>query len=340
MSNRGSRSLGLYFFSALEEDVDDNVAYNLLLDASRAADERGLDFVWVPERHFTPFGGGHPNPAVLAAAIAVVTTRVRIRAGSVVLPLHDPLRVAEEWSVVDNLSNGRAEISSATGWNPKDFILAPEAFEGRAEHARAHLRTVQELWSGAEVKRPGPDGIEYSVRTYPRPVQPKLPHWVTASGNPATFEYAGEVGAGLLTSYGAFTEERLAELISLYRKAYAQHHEGTGRVAVMAHTAIGEDSAQIRKEAEGPLRRYLGAYLNQHDSPAVAAAADKSLDFAVQRYLRGRSLIGDRSDALRVLHAIFAVGADEVACLVDFGLARPVVLSTVAELASIQEGLS
>jgi natural product biosynthesis luciferase-like monooxygenase protein len=183
-------SLGLYFFSALEESTADAAAYRLLIDAARAADEQGLDFVWLPERHFVPFGGGHPNPAVLAAAISAVTNSVRIRAGSVVMPLHDPLRVAEEWAVVDNLSNGRVEISSASGWNARDFVLAPDRFADRSAHARRSMQTIRSLWRGEEVVRTGPDGVDFTVRTYPRPVQPSLPHWITVGGSPETFIYA------------------------------------------------------------------------------------------------------------------------------------------------------
>jgi natural product biosynthesis luciferase-like monooxygenase protein len=331
----GDRSLGLYFFSALEENVPDAIAYRLLIDAAKAADDKGLDFVWVPERHFTPFGGAHPNPAVVAAAIAVVTHSVRIRAGSVVLPLHDPLRVAEEWAIVDNLSGGRAEISSAVGWNSRDFVLAPEQFEDRAAHARRSLKTVQDLWSGKEITRLGPAGDEYVVRTYPRPVQPCLPYWVTAAGNPDTFVYAGEVGAGVLTSYGSFTEKQLAEHINAYRRAYAAHHGGRGRVSVMAHAAIADSAEEIRRAAEGPLRRYLAAFLQQGDPVDGTSVNDKRLAFAVQRYLHGRSLIGDRDQARRVMQNIYAAGADEIAALVDFGLPHRAVLGTVSELAAL-----
>lgn len=335
------RALGLYFFSALAGssgmgEADDYSAYTLLMDAAVSADQLGLDFVWVPERHFNPFGGGHPNPAVIAAALAVRTRSVRIRAGSVVLPLHDPLRVAEEWAVVDNLSNGRAEISSATGWNPRDFVLAPDVFAHRQDRARENLQIIQDLWARKEVTRSGPDQVEYSVRTYPRPVQPRLPFWVTAAGSPSTFAYAGEVGAGLLTSYAAFPAERLTELINVYRDAYSAHHEGRGQVSLMVHTAVGAEGAELRRQAEGPLREYLAAYLDQQDAQTDAVAREKSLDFAVQRYLRGRSLIGDPAEVTALMRHMYAAGADEIACLVDFGLSRETVLSTVSELARLR----
>ena len=59
----------------------------------------------------------------------MVTERIEIRAGSVVLPLHNPIRCAEDWSVVDNLSNGRVGLSFASGWHANDFALAPDNFK-------------------------------------------------------------------------------------------------------------------------------------------------------------------------------------------------------------------
>ncbi|MEU9095170.1 MupA/Atu3671 family FMN-dependent luciferase-like monooxygenase [Streptomyces sp. NPDC048428] len=328
--------VGLYFFSACDEEMPAAAGYEVLIEAAKAADQGGLDFVWVPERHFTPFGGAHPNPAVLAAALAVATRSIRIRAGSVVLPLHDPIRVAEEWAVVDNLSGGRVELSSATGWNPRDFVLAPKQYVQRASLAKEHLRTVQALWSGATVQRVGPSGAVHEIRTYPRPIQPRLPHWVTAAGNPATFRYAGETGAGLLTSYGLFPPAQLASLISEYRRAHAAHHTGPGRVSVMVHTAIGADGRQTRQLAQEPLRRYLEAYANQQETRTDAETFRKSMDFAVQRYLRGRSLIGDRDEVEKMMRDLYASGADEVACLVDFGVPRTTVLETVNHLTEIK----
>jgi len=77
------------------------------------------------ERHFHRFGGSYTNPSVTSAIIAAVTNRIAIRAGSVVLPLHDPIRVAEEWSIVDNLSGGRVGMAIASGWHVDDFVFAP-----------------------------------------------------------------------------------------------------------------------------------------------------------------------------------------------------------------------
>ncbi len=98
---RGKARTGNTDFSLFFWGNDDAVGpgkYRLLLDSARYADSRGFRAVWTPERHFHAFGGPYPNPAVTGAAVAAITSNLDIRAGSCVLPLHHPARVAEEWA--------------------------------------------------------------------------------------------------------------------------------------------------------------------------------------------------------------------------------------------------
>lgn len=103
---------GLMFFGSVAEG---QWPYKLLLDAARLADQLGLMAVWTPERHFHNFGGLFPNPAIIGAALAVTTTRIRIRAGSLIAPLHDVIQIVEEFAAVDNLSGGRVDLSFEIG---------------------------------------------------------------------------------------------------------------------------------------------------------------------------------------------------------------------------------
>jgi alkanesulfonate monooxygenase SsuD/methylene tetrahydromethanopterin reductase-like flavin-dependent oxidoreductase (luciferase family) len=74
------------------------------------------------------------------------TERIQLRAGSVVLPLHHPIRVAEEWALVDKLSKGRVGISFASGWHPNDFVFAPHSFGHHRELMFQEIETVPKLW--------------------------------------------------------------------------------------------------------------------------------------------------------------------------------------------------
>jgi len=123
---------GLMFFFSADQNLDGN-KYKLLIEAAKFADEHEFCCVWTPERHFHKFGGLFPNPAVTNAALAMVTNRLQLRAGSLVSPLHDVVRIAEEWAVVDNLSDGRAAISFGSGWNINDFVFFPGRYAERSE---------------------------------------------------------------------------------------------------------------------------------------------------------------------------------------------------------------
>ena len=116
--------ISLYFFAS-SAGTSASEYYQMVMAAAESADRGGLHAIWVPERHFVDFGAYSPNPALLATAIAARTERVRVCAGSVVAPLQHPIRIAEDWALLDNLSGGRVGISFASGWHPQDLFWPP-----------------------------------------------------------------------------------------------------------------------------------------------------------------------------------------------------------------------
>lgn len=342
-------ALSLLYFSA-----DAGAAgrpYDLLLATTKLADEQGFTAVWLPERHFQRVGGPYPNPSVLAAAIAVRTARIGLRAGSVVLPLHDPIRVAEEWSVVDNLSGGRVGISFATGWHPGDFALAPGAYADRRALTLQGIDTVRRLWRGEAVRRVDGAGSQTDVRIQPRPVQPTLPTWLTVSGNPESWLRAAELGSGVLCAPISLGPRGIADGIAAYRGAWARHgHDGHGHVTLMLHTFVGSDTATIRAEVRAPLSAYLAAFLAQYGNAQQLRARypdlevrdddrDAIIDHAFERYFDAWSLLGDAEKCTRVLGEVAAAGVDEVACMVDFGTPVDATLDSLGRLAELHQSL-
>lgn len=327
---------GIYFFAGDTEDEPDK--YRFLLDAARAADRAGYASVWLPERHFHGFGGLYPNPATVAAALAATTSRIELRAGSVVLPLHHPARVVEEWSVVDNLSGGRVGLSFAPGWHPGDFVLRPQAFADRSDRLPADIDRVRRLWAGERISFPGPDGEPHPVRTYPRPIQPELPWWITSSGNPRTFERAGRLGANVLSALIGLSMDDLAERVSVYRAARAEAglDPATGTVTVMVHAFVGTDGDQVRAEVLEPMRAYLRSYLAQQRDASVALPSDDDLElqveFATERYLNGLAMIGTPERCAEVTRRLAGCDVDEIACLIDFGVPPAKVLRSIRRL--------
>jgi natural product biosynthesis luciferase-like monooxygenase protein len=351
----------LFYFSSDEsEGVGDK--YRLLLEGAKYADQHGFAAVWTPERHFHAFGGLYPNPAVTSAAIAAITQRVKIRSGSVVLPLHHPARIAEEWSVVDNLSKGRVGISFASGWQPNDFVLKPENFANNKQVMLEGIETVRKLWRGEAVSFPGTTGQPVEVRTLPRPVQAELPFWVTSAGNPETFIAAGRLGANVLTHLLGQSVEELSDKLAAYRQAWKDAgHPGEGHVTLMLHTFVGPDEAAVREKVRQPLIEYLRSSLNLVKQYAWSFPAFKRregmddtsasidlqslshdemtalLEHSFHRYYETSGLFGTPQGCLAMVDRIKGIGVDEIACLIDFGVDSESVLSHLEHLNQLRK---
>ena len=154
-ADRQPLALGVMFFNGTDDGDDDR--YRLVIETARFADRQGFSSIWVPERHYTRFGGLYPNPAVLHAALARETRQIRLMAGSVVLPLHHPLGADEDWALVDNLSQGRVGVSIASGWNPDDFAVHPERYDDRHARVFEQIPLLQRLWRGERMMISGAD---------------------------------------------------------------------------------------------------------------------------------------------------------------------------------------
>ncbi|MGK5729154.1 MupA/Atu3671 family FMN-dependent luciferase-like monooxygenase, partial [Streptomyces sp. URMC 124] len=308
--------------------------YELLLETARFADRNGFHALWMPERHFHSFGGLFPNPAVLAAALSRETSRIRLNAGSVVLPIHDPIRVAEEWSMVDNLSGGRVGIGIASGWHANDFVFFPERFGRHKEAMYEQLEQVRRFWRGEALRRTSGDG-EADVRLFPRPVQDAPPMYTAVVGNPASFELAARHDLGIVTNLMTQSVEQFAENVALYRRTREQHglDPATGRVAVLLHTYLAGRHDVARAEAYEPLSRYMRASLSLFGGVTnslghnvdLSSLSEDDLDVvfrrAYDRYCDQRALIGTVDSVSPVVRTVTEAGADEIVSLVDFGVA-------------------
>lgn len=334
--------------------TDHATAYEDILTIARTADELGFHAVWTPERHFQEVGHVFPSPPVLSAALATATRRIAVRAGSVVTPLHHPLRIVEDWAVVDNLSHGRAGVSLATGWHSTDFVLAPRHYADRRERTTEAVGLLRRLWAGEAVEFTDGVGEKVAVRARPRPVSAALPLWLTSSGNPATWETAGRLRMGVLAATIGETPESLAHKIELYRTAYAASDQpGTpprGTVTLMAHAYAGTDDTAARERVAAPLRAYLSSHVRQlagsrstegaARAGLTAAEIDVMTEFAFERYLSWGSLVGSPDTCRNALSELAGLGCDEIACFVDFGLHREEILASLHALADLRKDIT
>lgn len=349
----------LFYFSSCDENENATAKYRLLMEGVKFGDANGFKAVWTPERHFHAFGGLFPNPAVTSAAIAAITKQIQIRAGSCVSPLHSPVRIAEDWSLVDNLSSGRVGISFAAGWQPNDFVLRPETFQNRKDIMFQQIEEVQALWRGEAVTYPNGQGEPVAVQTLPRPIQPQLPVWITAAGNPETFRIAGAKGFHVLTHLLGQSLEELAEKIAGYRQAWAENgHPGQGTVTLMLHTFVGQRDDEVREIVRQPMRQYLSSSLdliklaawsfptfkqkttNDQGQFSLSQLStqdmDEVLDFSFERYFETSGLFGTVDTCLRMVDRIKGIDVDEIACLIDYGVDPNAVLAQLSLLNQVK----
>jgi natural product biosynthesis luciferase-like monooxygenase protein len=358
----GEQEMEFSLFYWGNDDEQGTDKYRLLLEGAKFGDENGFCAVWTPERHFHAFGGPYPNPAVTGAAVAAVTKNIGVRAGSCVAPLHHTARLAEEWSVVDNLTNGRAGLAIASGWQPDDFVLRPENTPpANRESMFQSIHQLRALWRGEVVDFPRKDGTMFGVRTQPRPVSDEIELWVTTAGNPETWKEAGRAGAHILTHLLGQSIEEVSEKIGLYHAELrsAGYDPDKFKVTLMLHTFVADTREKAREIAREPMKDYLRSAAGLIKQYAWAFPAFKKpkgvnnpfeldlgslsedelegiLDFAFLRYFEDSGLFGTVEDCLERVAQLKRFGVNEVACLIDYGIECDVVLEGLNHLAEVR----
>jgi len=343
MPRRPALQFSLFFFAASPEDGPADL-YRLLIESARFADHHGFTAVWTPERHFQNFGGPYPNPSLTSAALAMVTSRIQLRAGSVVAPLQSALRIAEEWAVVDNLSHGRVALSFASGWHADDFVLAPAAYANRRADMAGKLELVKQLWRGERIALPNGEGKETLVAIQPRPVQRELDIWLTCQQD-GSFVTAGELGYKVLTNLNYKKLDDLDRKCRLYRDAILRAHGHRGHFTLMAHAFAGNDEEHVWTVAGRALQRYLETRVDM-DSKLYEGLeiSDADREFlarrGAQQFLGETSLIGTADTCIARARRFYEAGVDEIACLIDFGVPFDEVMASLERLVAVKAALA
>lgn len=341
--------LSLFFFNADAGDRKQG-QYDMLLDSAKFADENGFKAVWTPERHFQRFGGLYGSPSVTGAALAVLTKRIGIRAGSVVFPLQNPLRVAEEWAMIDNLSNGRVAIASASGWHVNDFVLSPDTYKNRNDDMYAKISMVQTLWRGGTVSLPNGSGVATEVRILPVPIQKELPIWLTGQSDD-TFFNAGKLGFNILTANFILKNSvnEMVRKVQIYREAINKYHDRPGHVTLMAHAFAAENESEIESVVSPAMAEYIRINIAMQQNNSAGAGYEKGNFGALsarevevmtklqlnQNLQSPLSFIGTLDRCAQQAATLQQNGADEIACLIDFGVGKDQVMASLRRLAQL-----
>lgn len=185
------------------------------LELIRYADELGLDEAWIGEHHFNDFSVC-PSPSVLLSYLAATTKNIRLGAAGYLAPFYDAVRLAEEVSLLDNLSGGRINLGFAKGAfapDSKHFKVAPEDMRG------AMFEVVEGVGAllGEVASYKGEHISFYCTDIEPKPIQPQIPTYIATFGSEDSIRFAARHGYGLLGSQGLSIDECIA-MSEIYEK--------------------------------------------------------------------------------------------------------------------------
>jgi luciferase family oxidoreductase group 1 len=270
--------LGLFLNFEHSEGESSLSCFHRTLDLAVHAETIGLDELWVSEHHFTPFTqSGSILP--LMAHLAGRTKRIRIGSAAILLPLHDPVRVAEDLATIDILSNGRLDLGLARGGpfpsQYAHFHVAPEtAREQTAEAIDFLLRLLTETELSFRGRWYKSDGFTI----FPRLVQKTLPVWI-ASTTKESVTAAAARGHGLMAGHAATFAE-----ISARRADYREAGEGREPDFVVLRTAcVADTDAEAHRLARPAMERFFSE-MRRHANPGAPAgpiSLDKALATAI-----------------------------------------------------------
>ncbi|ACU34356.1 LLM class flavin-dependent oxidoreductase [Actinosynnema mirum] len=301
--------LGIYSFGDLAprsggEPAD--VARRLadLVDQVRTADGAGLDVVAIGEHHRREFTVSAPE--IVLAALAGVTSSIRLASGVTVLSTQDPVRVFQQFATLDQLSGGRAEVIVGRGAFTESFPLFGHDLRDYDELFDTKVKALLELTRSREL--PVVNGVD----VVPRPLQPELPVWIGVGGTPQSAIRAGVLGTPMFLAFftGPETSRGTAEL---YRRAGEQagHDPASLRLASGGHMFVGRTS----QGAKDDFYPYYSDYFSLH--PRMRDGMPRGV---YDEWLRAGLLVGSPQEVVdKILRHREVLGVDRYVGQFDVG---------------------
>ena len=312
--------LGLYSFADRTADpetgrsITEQQRLADLLEEIELADQLGLDVFGIGEHHRGDFIVS--SPAIVLAAAARTTKRIRLTSAVTVLSSDDPVRVFQDFATLDLLSGGRAEIMAGRGSFVESFPLFgydlglyDELFAEKLELLLALRSSERVTWSGRH-RAPIDD-----LPVHPRPLQDPLPVWVAVGGNPESALRAGALGLPMALAIIGGMPERFAPFAELHRRAAQQAgHDPLPALSINSHGYIADTSQQALDESYPAVSAQMNRVGRERGWPPMARE-----DYDAAAALRGANFVGSPQQVIEKIlfqHEIF--GHDR--CLLQFSV--------------------
>jgi probable F420-dependent oxidoreductase len=247
--------------------------YAHALGLAQMAEDTGFDSLWISEHHFLP-DGYCPSPLLVASAMASATKRIRVGTSALILPLHNPIRVAEDAAVADNISGGRLDLGVALGYRKEEYDGLGVPMRERPSRMEEGIEVLLRCWAEGSFSYYGRRYRIEGINVTPKPVQRPIPILIGAFEEPA-IRRAGRLGYPLLIGPGR-TVDMVTRTLSVYNDAAREAGRDPSRVehVLIRETYVHRDPKRAREGAE----RYIIKMYKYYFS------------LGVKMYVRGREL--------------------------------------------------
>jgi probable LLM family oxidoreductase len=221
------------------------------------ADQVGLDVFGVGEHHREDFAAS--SPAMLLAAAASQTKRIRLTSAVTVLSSADPVRVFQDFATLDAISNGRAEIMAGRGSFIESFPLFGFDLKDYDELFEENLELLLKIRESEKVTwRGGHRPAIHNLGVYPRPVQDPLPVWIGSGGNAESVVRAGMLGLPLVLAIIGGSPEAFKPLVKLYKRAASRAGHDVAKLPVASHShGFIAESSEVAADKFFPSTQYV-----------------------------------------------------------------------------------
>ena len=324
---------GLFYLPTYLPAIRDVQAhYRGIIEQVEFAERIGIDYVWLVEHHFVRHGGLFPANYAFLSYLAARTKRIRLGTGATVLPLNDPVRVAEQAATLDQLSQGRLDFGVGRGFIRDEFDAFGVEMKNSRERVEEGVELVKQAWAGPTLEfkskfRPPMSGLPILPPIYQKP---HPPIWVACLLSPESFEWTAQEGYNLL--YVAYHVDHpiAVERIGWYRDALRKHGRRIEDHEVCcvyhAHFTEREDDDRLQQAVHTAMSEYAAAGLEAARKPPdpTAYKGYEQRDagqrkFAFESYFPGRVLMGGPKQAIERIRVLRDVGITQIGMLVDFG---------------------
>jgi len=301
-----------------------------IIDEAVYADEIGLHSAWIGEHHFSTLGV-LSCPDLALTYVAARTQRIRLAPAVTVLPLHHPIRVAEQWATLDLLSGGRVDFAAGRGYDRREYQPLGVSFDDNQSIFEEGMEVVRRLWSAdGPISHRGRHYAFDDVVITPQPVQRPIPAYVGSFSRPS-IELAARLGCGLIVApfAAALSFGGLRQVAELYHATCAKHGTSPGRLMCSYFIHFADTPAEEAAARARQVRYYRECVIPAF--PGDPATAPPSYRYFIDMVARLQTvkpedltensvLLGSSARIAEVLQKVESAGFDEVILYFNVGL--------------------